>query len=103
MKSFNLCYIDAFAGSGEIDIPGRGKLPGSAIRAFDYEFDRLIFIEDDPDYTDLLRQRIQVHPSGNKAIIYQGDCNDLLSQICTFPWRSNNWRGEYFLIHILYK
>lgn len=96
-KSFKLCYIDAFAGSGEIDIRGRGKIPGSAIRALDYDFDRFIFIEDDTDYTDLLRQRIQVHPSCNKTIIYQGDCNEHLSQICSFSWRSNNWRGVIFL------
>lgn len=94
-QSFNLCYIDAFAGSGEIDIRGSGKIPGSAIRALDYNFDRFIFIED--DYTEMLQQRIQKHPSGSKAITYQGDCNDRLTQICSFPWRNNNWRGVIFL------
>ena len=96
-QSFKLCYIDAFAGSGEIHIRGRGKIPGSAIRALDYEFDKYIFIENDPKYADLLWQRIQDHPAGNKATIYLGDCNDHLSQICSFPWLKNNWRGVIFL------
>lgn len=93
---FNLCYIDAFAGCGEVNIQGSG-MPGSALLALDYDFDKFIFIENDPKYVELLQQRICEHPSGGKANIYQDDCNDRLKSICSSTWLRNNWRGLIFL------
>lgn len=36
---FKLCYIDAFAGSGNVNVKGIGEIPGSAVRALVYLFD----------------------------------------------------------------
>jgi hypothetical protein len=36
---FKLCYIDAFAGSGNVNVKGIGKITGSAVRALVYLFD----------------------------------------------------------------
>lgn len=39
-NKFRLCYIDAFSGSGEVDVRGFGPIPGSALRAVGYPFDQ---------------------------------------------------------------
>ncbi len=36
---FKLCYIDALAGSGNVNVKGIGKITGSAVRALVYLFD----------------------------------------------------------------
>lgn len=41
-KRFKLCYIDTFAGSGEISVRDIGQIPGSAIRALDFPFDKYV-------------------------------------------------------------
>lgn len=36
---FKLCYIDAFAGSGNVNVKGIGEIPVSAVRTLAYPFD----------------------------------------------------------------
>ena len=92
-QAFKCCYIDAFAGSGEVNIPGSGTAPGSAILALDYPFDRYIFIEKDPRNTASLQKRI-----GTKNVeILEGDCNQHLVEVCSYPWKLQGWRGIIFL------
>ncbi len=96
-QSFNLCYIDAFAGSGDVDVPGIGSIPGSAVRAIDYSFDRYIFIDRNQEYLKKLEDNIRRKTLEKNIEFKQGDCNQLLKVIDSFPWYCNYWRGVIFL------
>jgi len=96
-QPFKLCYIDAFAVSGGVDIKGIGPIPGSAIRAIDYSFDRYIFIEKDPVYAGKLLETINKINSCKNIEIKIGDCNELLEIINSVPWYKDCWRGVIFL------
>ena len=96
-KNFKLCYIDAFAGSGEVQVRGLGPIPGSALRAIDYPFNRYIFIDSNQYYIKILAENIRrKNPALNTEFI-TGDCNSLLSTITSFDWYKNYWRGVIFL------
>jgi three-Cys-motif partner protein len=96
-KKFKLCYIDAFAGSGDVDVKGTGIVPGSAVRAIDYPFDRYIFIEKNPGYAEQLERAIKSKCQHKNFDIIIGDCNDLLLAVSSVSWYENYWRGIIFL------
>ncbi|EGW40618.1 three-Cys-motif partner protein TcmP [Desulfosporosinus sp. OT] len=96
-QNFKLCYIDAFAGSGDVDVPGIGSIPGSAVRSIDYPFDRYIFIDSNQEYLKRLEDNIYQKASKKNIEFKQGDCNQLLKTITSFSWYSNYWRGVIFL------
>ncbi|OLN27443.1 three-Cys-motif partner protein TcmP [Desulfosporosinus metallidurans] len=96
-QNFKLCYIDAFAGSGDVDIPGIGSIPGSAVRAIDYPFDRYIFIDSNHEYLKKLEDNITQKATNKNIEFLLGDCNQLLKTIDSFSWFSNYWRGVIFL------
>lgn len=109
-QTFNLMYIDAFAGTGLIaardDGPARLILPlkrarrefleGSALRAMrikNKRFDRLIWIEQDIDnYTALCR--IRDEHNDDRIQVYNTDANDFLSK---HYFNSTQWRGVLLL------
>jgi three-Cys-motif partner protein len=96
-QKFNCCYIDAFAGSGLVDVRGEGVISGSALRALDQPFQQYIFIEKDSAYADCLKRRIvEDFPHKNCWVII-GDCNEELQCLARFQWRKNSWRGVAFL------
>lgn len=96
-KKFKLCYIDAFAGSGEVKVRGIGPIPGSSLRAIDYPFKRFIFIDSNEDYIKILSENIRrKKPSLNPEFI-MGDCNELLATINSINWYEMYWRGVIFL------
>lgn len=96
-KPFKFCYIDAFSGSGEVQVRGQGVIPGSALRAIDYPFDRYIFIDNNDRYLNTLASRIKsIKPSANVEFLLE-DCNKLLPTINSFDWYKNYWRGVVFL------
>ena len=98
---FKLVYIDAFAGTGEIslrreDEDARDFIEGSARRALkiaDKPFDRLIFVEKDPQrYARLVSLR-EEHL--NRDIWTENaDANSYLRNLRA-DW--NSWRGVLFL------
>ncbi|NPV90787.1 MAG: three-Cys-motif partner protein TcmP [Firmicutes bacterium] len=96
-QKFKLCYIDAFAGSGDIDVRGFGNIPGSALRAIDYPFDKYIFIENDNNYARKLSEAIKNKRFDKDISIIPGDCNELLETIYSVSWYKNRWRGVIFL------
>ena len=100
-QPFRLMYIDAFAGTGEIslrnqDEDAREFIEGSARRALritDKPFDRLVFVEKDPQRyarLDSLREENR----GRDICTENADANSYLRNLQE-NWRS--WRGVLFL------
>ena len=103
-QEFRLMYIDAFAGTGTIEIrhrsvfggPEREFLKGSARRALevkDRPFDRYIFIERNRRRCEALSRLEQDYP-GHSIEIHKADANDFL-QHHSFPKFGS--RGVLFL------
>lgn len=100
-QKFKKIYIDAFAGTGEIETSDGGQyLVGSAKRALasDKKFDHYYFIEADSQKAKELQNMINSEFPQMKRIItiFCGDANDKLAEIISsLDWRYN--RGLLFL------
>lgn len=100
-QKFKKIYIDAFAGTGEIETREGGEyLVGSAKRALaaDRNFDRYYFIEADSQKAGELQEMINTEFPQMRSIvtIFCGDANDTLVKIISsVDWRYN--RGLLFL------
>lgn len=100
-QKFKKIYIDAFAGTGEIETSDGGQyLVGSAKRALssDKKFDHYYFIEADSQKAGELRDMINSEfPQMRRIVtIFCGDANDKLAEIISsVDWRYN--RGLLFL------
>jgi three-Cys-motif partner protein len=100
-QKFKKLYIDAFAGTGEIETSDGGQyLVGSAKRALasDKKFDHYYFIEADSQKASELQNMINSEfPQMRRIVtIYCGDANDKLAEIIQgVDWRYN--RGLLFL------
>jgi three-Cys-motif partner protein len=100
-QKFKKIYIDAFAGTGEIETSdGEQYLVGSAKRALsaDRKFDHYFFIERDEDKAAELRTMVNSEFPQLKRIVsvYCGDANEKIEQIIReLDWRYN--RGLLFL------
>ena len=100
-QKFKKIYIDAFAGTGEIETSDGGQfLVGSAKRALASEkkFDHYYFIEADSQKAGELQDMINsAFPQMRRIVtIYCGDANDKLAEIISnVDWRYN--RGLLFL------
>ena len=102
-QQFKLMYIDAFAGTGLIELPGRDDdaevqdfVSGSAERAIkiaDKPFDKLIFVEKNQKrYKDL--QSLRVSHSDRNIEVKNSEANSFLRNLDE-DWRK--WRGVLFL------
>jgi three-Cys-motif partner protein len=100
-QKFKKIYIDAFAGTGEIETSdGERYLVGSAKRALaaDKKFDHYFFIEGDEKKAAELRNMVNSEfPHLTRIVtVYCGDANEKLAQIIRdVDWRYN--RGLLFL------
>ena len=100
-QPFRLMYIDAFAGTGSVNLPEqdpevRDFHHGSAARALavqDKPFDRLVFVERDPARCQELA-RLQSVPLGRDIQIVNTEANQYLRSLQE-DWRG--WRGVLFL------
>jgi three-Cys-motif partner protein len=70
-KKFNkLVYLDVMAGPGRCKIEKTNEeFPGSPLVALDYDFSEYIFIEDDVESVNALKQRVADHPKASKIKI----------------------------------
>lgn len=95
---YRLCYIDAFAGSGSIEIDGQ-VYDGSAIKALEHDFDCYYFLDKKKKNIKILTERIQCDGAYTDKIdkinFITDDCNNALNQICAKDW--SKWRGVAFL------
>ena len=100
-QKFKKLYIDAFAGTGEIETSDGGQyLVGSAKRALesDKKFAHYYFIEADSQKAGALQDMINAEfPQMRRMVtIFCGDANDKLAEIIdSVDWRFN--RGLLFL------
>ena len=100
-KSFSLVYIDAFAGSGQINLDledpdASGLISGSAERAVRIDrkpFDRLVFVDKRLESCKELEYLRNNEPNRDIQIV-QSDANAYL-QALNMDWKS--WRGVIFL------
>ena len=102
-QPFKLMYIDAFAGTGQIALPSgeddneiRDFVSGSVERAVKIEdkpFDRLIFVEKEPDRCVKLGEVREANP-GRDISIENSEANEFLSNLHA-DW--SQWRGVLFL------
>ena len=100
-QPFKLAYIDAFAGTGEIsllheDEDARAFIEGSARRALkitDKPFDRLVFVEKDPQRYARLQSLREENPRRDIRT-ENADANGYLRNLRA-DWDS--WRGVLFL------
>ncbi|MCY4661263.1 MAG: three-Cys-motif partner protein TcmP [Acidobacteria bacterium] len=94
-QPFSLIYIDAFAGTGQVELRVEDRdtidfLRGSTERAIgirDKPFDELIFVEKDPARYAVLEGLRSKHPKRN-IIIEKGDANLVLDRL------DGDWRGR---------
>jgi len=96
-QKFQLCYIDAFAGSGSIVLKNGQQVDGSTIRALKYPFDKYYFFEKKRANFNALSKTVATHQRKDDIELRNTDCNDLLAKIDEFNWRQHNWRGVIFL------
>lgn len=82
-QPFYLMYIDAFAGSGKVWLRDESIHAGSVLRALkvtDKDFDQLVFIDINQEYSAKLKELKQTH-SDRDIIVYQGDANQYLQKL----------------------
>ena len=87
-EPFTLYYVDAFAGRGEVLIPGSTEtLPGSAQQALETTrrpFDRLLFIDDDQQSCERLREIVGERGDSGRTEVIHGDANVEISNFCSW-------------------
>ena len=69
-KKFRLVYLDVMAGSGRCKVEETNEeFPGSPLVALDHDFAEYIFIEEEAESVNALKQRLANHPKANKIKI----------------------------------
>lgn len=88
-QRFTLIYVDAFAGSGAIEVAddedGRRLLDGSPVVAAnisDKPFDRLVFIEKNRRKSESLRATLTDLDVTDRSTVVAEDANDYLPKFC---------------------
>ena len=103
-QSFKLMYVDAFAGTGHVELVKYDSdaiefIQGSAVRAAhidDRQFDRLVFVEKDPGRCAKLLETLKEKHHRRDIRIENADANGFLRNLQPEPdW--NQWRGVLFL------
>ncbi len=98
-QSFKLCYIDAFAGNGNVTLKDGTNIMGSALRSLNYPFHKYYFFEQNQENADALLMKIeqQFPDKVDKVRIVVDDCNKMLQTIYSVSWRRSDWREVAFL------
>jgi three-Cys-motif partner protein len=69
-NKFRLVYLDVMAGPGRCRIEETNEeFPGSPMVALDHDFAEYIFIEEEPELVNALKQRVANHPKARKIKI----------------------------------
>lgn len=106
-QTFQLMYVDAFAGTGTVELrradpDGQKFIDGSAriaARISDKPFDKLIFLEKSPKQcNDLKKLKAEPEHTDRNIEVENTDANTYLRKLCS-SWQGNHakWRGVLFL------
>lgn len=106
-QTFQLMYVDAFAGTGTVelrtaDLDGQKFIDGSAriaARISDKPFDKLIFLEKSPKRcNDLKKLKAEPKHTDRNIEVENTDSNTYLRKLCS-SWQGTHakWRGVLFL------
>ena len=83
---FVLHYVDAFAGSGQVRLPGGAEVvSGSALQALEVThrpFDRLLLIDRDHENCNRLEQLIEARGDNHRTTVWRGDANVEIPRFC---------------------
>ena len=77
-------YLDLFSGPGCAPLKGTDRvLKGSPLLALSgpHQFDKYIFCDENEEYIDVLRHRIDAHFSSSKVAYVIGDANEKVDEI----------------------
>ncbi len=75
-------YVDLFAGPGRIYNEDAGRFDdGSPLIALARDFTRYVFVEKERRAAAALRDRVAAHPRGDRAVVLEGDCNDVIREV----------------------
>ncbi|MDR2599591.1 MAG: three-Cys-motif partner protein TcmP [Oscillospiraceae bacterium] len=96
-QKFNKVYIDAFAGSGNINIQSSDEEISGSIRLSlqtTNKFDKYIFIEKNPKHVKELERIIDNEYANlkDRISIRSGDCNEILLEICDMKENTKYWK-----------
>jgi three-Cys-motif partner protein len=79
-SKWRLVYLDVMAGPGRCKMKDSGEeFAGSPLVALDHAFAQYVFIEEDKNLADALRQRVRAHPKAKKVKIYDASWVGLAS------------------------
>lgn len=110
-NSFELHYVDGFAGSGASTSAGadhvietglfdaREIIEGSPVRALNIDppFDRYLFIDSNETNVASLKMVIDGHHNGGRASVRSGDANEQIAQFCKWLDGQKMARAVVFL------
>ena len=96
-QNFGKVYIDAFAGSGEIETrDGTEQITGSVRLALQakHKFDKYVFIEKKSKYAAEIQHIVDTEFTALKPniSIYHADCNEKLVELCDSAQNAKFWR-----------
>ncbi len=113
LQSFELWYVDAFAGSGDrvVETTSGGLFEGTITHQCDVRvdgsakialsicppFDRFIFIESNATRYDALSALKNSHQLGTRIECHRGDANEKVQEICEDLRRKKGRRAVVFL------
>ena len=95
-KKFNLCYIDAFAGNGAVQLNDLESTDGSALRALKYPFDKYYYYDKSAINCRKLEALCKQFPEKDTNVVCCNS-NEVLQDINSINWYANRWRGVVFL------
>jgi three-Cys-motif partner protein len=80
-RKWRLVYLDVMAGPGLCKLEETGEeFPGSPFVALEHEFHEFIFIEDNPQLADALKQRVAKHPKARLVKLLPNNWVEVLKQ-----------------------
>jgi three-Cys-motif partner protein len=78
-NKFKLVYLDVMAGPGRCKIEETNEeFPGSPLVALDHDFAQYIFIEEEAELVNALKQRVANHPKAHKIKIFSENWIDVV-------------------------
>jgi len=92
-------YVDAFSGSGYVELKDGNLVEGSALRSLNFNFAKFFFIDLNKKNIETLKEIVtKEYPDKIHQVTFiNDDANDALEQLVSPKWKSQGWRGIAFL------